>query len=706
MSDPSLVSIDGEMPVNPYSLMEAVNTTSAETRRGWSVFLVLMAYLVIAVAGIGHKDLLLARDVPLPLIQVNIDLQRFFLFAPVVLCFLHFGLLMQHALLARKVLEFNRALRTLESTEAPRHPLRLELHSYFFTQSLAGPERSPLISFFLHLQGWLTLVALPVLLLIYIQVSFLPYHDIEITWAQRLVLLIDCALVVAIGIFLTRLEVSFLGAIGRTLVHQRAISLVTALLLAGAAIFSFLSATIPGEALDRISPRVPSSVRWAMAKAFPLLRDPLADTAFGFRRNLVVMDTDLVDDKNVTQGQMSLNLRGRDLRNARLDRSDLHQADFTGAILDEANLTGANLKGAALGCQELSELRTGNRRAANCTSLKGANLTRVRAAGAHLSGADISGASFIEAHLEGAEFNEALLPGANFWRANLERAEFTAAAVQGANFLQVQAQGANFFGASLQGADFTAAGLQGAVLRNAMLQGAILSEAELDGAELAGARLTGARLSGAKLFGVDLQGARIWQTVPPARDAMELADLFDVHLRPPNDSELNGLKSMLDQLTDSPLRTRVAEALTAVLDSGSRDRWRGAPDQAAWQSLASAHGRADGDAYRSQLTAFLANLGCRPRWSSGSVATGITLRTNASRFKGNGEALYTRFSSSDCAASKSIPAKVMRDMSAAIDEHKGAQVTINTLSSRGSGDQPSGTLSGPFPLPSNSGRDR
>jgi uncharacterized protein YjbI with pentapeptide repeats len=706
MSDPSLVSIDGEMPVNPYSLMEAVNATSAEARRGWFVFLALMGYLVISVAGIGHKDLLLARDVPLPLIQVRIDLQRFFLFAPIVLCFLHFGFLMQHALLARKVLKFNRALRTLESTAAPRHPLRLELHSYFFTQSLAGPERSPLMSFFLHLQAWLTLVALPVLLLIYIQVSFLPFHDVEITWAQRIVLLIDCALVAAIGIFFTRLDVSFLGAMGRTLVHQPVISLVTALLFVGVSLFSFLSATIPGEALDRLSPRVSSSMRRAMAKAFPLLRDPHADTAFGFRRNLVVMDTDLVDDKAVTPGQMSLNLRGRDLRSARLDRSDMHQADFTGAILDGANLTGANLKGAALGCQELSDLRSGNRRAANCTSLRGANLARVQAAGAHLSGADISGASFIEAHLEGAELNEAQLPGANFWQAHLERAEFTAAALQGANFLQAQAQGAYFFGAGLQAADFTAARLQGAVFRNAMLQGASLSEADLDGAEMAGARLTGARMSGAKLFGVDLQGARIWQTVPPARETSELADLFDVRIRPPDDSELNGLKSMLDLLTDSPLRARVAEALTAVLDSGSRDRWRSAPDQAAWQSLASVHGRADGDAYRSQLTAFLGNLGCRPRWSSGSVATGIALRANASRFKGNGEMLYTRFSSSECAASKSIPAKVMQDMSAAIDEQKGMQATINTLSSRGSGDQPSGTLSGPFPLPSNSGRDR
>lgn len=706
MSDQTLGQIDGEIPVNPYSLMEAVNTTSAEARRGCFVFVALLAYLAVLVTGIGHKDLLLARDVSLPLIQVSVDLQRFFLFAPIVLCFLHFGLLMQHALLARKVLEFNRALRALESTEKPRHPLRLELHSYFFTQTLAGPERSPLMSVFLHLQAWLTLAALPVLLLITIQVSFLPYHDVEITWAHRIVLLIDCVLVAAIGCFLTRSDVSFRAAMGRTLVHRPALSFVMGLLLTSALLFSFLAATIPDEALDRISPRVPPSVRWAMAKAFPFSRDPYADSVFGFRRNLVVMDTDLVDDKSTAAGQMSLNLRGRDLRNARLDRSDLHLADFTGANLDGASLTGANLKGAALGCQELSDLRSGNRRSANCTSLRGANLVRVKAAGAQLSGADLSGASLIEAHLEGAELNEALLPGTNFWQAQIERAEFTAAALQGANFLRAQAQGANFFGASLQGADFTAAGLQGAVFRNAMLQGALLKEADLDGADLTGARLTGGNLSGAKLFGTDLQGARIWQTVPPAREAMELADLFDARIRPPEANEVSDLKSMLGQLSDSLLRARVAEALAAIFDGGSVDRWRGTPDQAAWQSLAAAHSRTDGEPFRSQLTAFLGNLSCRPRWSTGSVATGIALRTHAARFKGNGEALYARLSSADCAAAKSIPAKAMRDMSAAIDEQKGVQATLNTLSSRGTADQPGGTLTGPFPLPSNSGRDR
>ena len=36
--------------------------------------------------------------------------------------------------------------------------------------------------------------------------------------------------------------------------------------------------------------------------------------------------------------EVSLHLRGRDLRNARFDRSDLHRADMTGAKLQNARV--------------------------------------------------------------------------------------------------------------------------------------------------------------------------------------------------------------------------------------------------------------------------------------------------------------------------------------------------------------------------------
>ena len=204
------VPMPGEdVPVNPYSLLGAVNDASEIAHTGWIVFLSIVAYLCVAVAGITHRDLLLNTPVPLPVLGVDIDLTAFFLFAPIILVFIHFGLLVQHVLLARKVLEFHAALRPLEPTERRSHPLRLELYTYNFTQSLAGADRSPVFAAFLHAMIWLSVVALPVLVILFIQITFLPYHDVSTTWVHRILLVADIGVVIVLGVFLALLPLQY-----------------------------------------------------------------------------------------------------------------------------------------------------------------------------------------------------------------------------------------------------------------------------------------------------------------------------------------------------------------------------------------------------------------------------------------------------------------------------------------------------------------
>lgn len=216
MTDLTRGAPEGETPVNPYSLLEAVNSSSDTAHTGWLIFLAIMAYLMIAVAGVTHKDLLLETPVSLPILQVNIQLTQFFQFAPIVLVLMHLGLVSQLTLLARETLEFDYAIRLLEATDKRTHPLRLELNNFFFVQAIAGPYRSRVMSAFLHGMSWLTLVVLPVVLLIYIQVVFLPYHDVGITWTHRVALLVDIAMLISIGVFLMRAETSFMQAFLRT----------------------------------------------------------------------------------------------------------------------------------------------------------------------------------------------------------------------------------------------------------------------------------------------------------------------------------------------------------------------------------------------------------------------------------------------------------------------------------------------------------
>jgi len=73
MSDATQYEIENETPVNPYSLLEAVNRSSDTAHMGWLIFLAIMAYLLTAVAGVTHRDLLLATPVQLPILGVQIQ---------------------------------------------------------------------------------------------------------------------------------------------------------------------------------------------------------------------------------------------------------------------------------------------------------------------------------------------------------------------------------------------------------------------------------------------------------------------------------------------------------------------------------------------------------------------------------------------------------------------------------------------------------
>ena len=556
---------EGEAPVNPYSLLEAVNNSSDTAHTAWLILIGVMSYLLIAVAGVTHKDLLLSSDIPLPVVQVKIDLTRFFLFAPIALTLFHLGVVSQLVMLARKTLEFDNAIRVLEATEKRTHPLRLELHNFFFVQAIAGPERSIVMSAFLHGMAWLTLAILPVVLLLYIQVVFLPYHEVGITWAHRVALVADIALLSLIGVFLTRPESSFFTAFGKmTRAHPLSFAVTSAVMLLVTA-FSFLVATVPGEALDRASQLATSktafrSDRAAYGFVLPFFGQRPDGSLFGvFERNLNVTDLDLVVDKDVTPGEPTLILRGRDLRYARLDRTDLHQADLTGADLESASLVGADLRGVTLQCADLNDfILTDDRQSAKCPSARRANFTRAKLKDARMAGIDLRGARLEDADLEGVDLAYANLAGTSFYGAHLERADLTGGvALFGANFATASMQGADLTGAKLYGADFNSAGLQGVILAHAYLQGATIRDADLEGADLYKAKLFGADMRGAKIKATTFREASVWLTIPPDRETAELADFSDLVMKPIDDGDLSELLQQHKQIDNERLRNQV-----------------------------------------------------------------------------------------------------------------------------------------------------
>ena len=681
---------DTETPVNPYSLLEAVNASSDSAHRAWLIFLSLMIYLMVAVAGVTHRDLLLETPVSLPIMQVSIQLTQFFQFAAIILVLLHMGVISQLVLLARKTLEFDHAIRLLETSDRRRHPLRLELDNFFFVQAIAGPERSSVMSGFLHAMSWLTLAVLPAVLILYIQVSFLPYHDVAITWTHRIALVFDIGMLVLIGVFLLRAETSFWQAFWRTSLSHPVSFGMTALVLTLIGFLSFFAATIPGESLDRMTKSLlgvndgtdaNGNRRYADGIKLPFLRASSDGTLFGiFTTNLVVTDTDLVADKDVTPGEPTLKLRGRDLTFARLDRSDLHQADFTDANLDNASLVGTDLRDVQLHCADLNELLLSNdRHHARCASARHADLSSARLEGAQMTGIDLTEARLEEAQLSEAKLTFAILVGTNLSSATLQKADLTGGVqAQGANFLLAALQGADLTGAQLQYADFTSAGMQGVGLNYASMQAAVLRDADLEGADMQQTKLDGADMTGAKLQGADLRYAEIWATNPPLESALTLADLTNVQIAAPSEGERTAIERMLDKMTKTRTRMLVAEALAPILDPKTAEDWGASSDGAKWRTMVadSSHGAADA-AFSMQLTEFLGQSMCRPRWASGSVATGIARRAQSELFRGDMGLIHQRLMSESCPAGKSVVPRVLNDLTAAIDRNRGA--TASTL---------------------------
>ncbi len=698
-------SVEGEAQVNPYSLLEAVNRSSDTAHTAWLIFLGIMTYLMIAVAGVTHRDLLLETPVSLPILQVEIQQRQFFQFAPIVLVLFHLGLVSQLVLLARKTLEFDHAIRLLETSDKRTHPLRLELHNFFFVQAIAGPHRAPVMGGFLHAMSWLTLAVLPVILILYIQVVFLPYHNIGITWTHRLSLVVDILMLSIIGVFLVRAETSFFSALFRTSMANPLRSVLSLVIFGAVWVFSFFVATVPGEFMDKIgrtffmSPAEDTSQADIGGFSLPFVSASSDGALFGiFRRNLVVTDTDLVVDRDVTPGETTLNLRGRDLRYARLDRSDMHQVDLTGANLDYASLDGTDLRGAWLQCADLNELLLSeDRKKALCTSARRADFSRAKLGNAHLNGINASGAKFEEAQLQRANLAYAVLIGANFSSARLEMADLTGGIqAQGANFLIATLQGTDLTGAKLVAADFSSASMQGALLNYAQLQGASLRDADLEAASLLRAKLQGAEMSGAKIKGADLRSASVWMTGPPQQDDEGLADLARIKMEPLGAADVDSLAGQIDRVKNKALNRQMRDTLKGIMDVAGSDAWSNSDGHQAWQSMISKSGvspapaprpvaetPAEGEeelagappapapvevaSYGDRLTDHLVKVMCRPRWSNGAVATGIARRAQSQHFRGDLSEIYQRLQSSSCAASKAVPVDIMRQLASAAD---------------------------------------
>lgn len=649
-------------------LLASANEASGPARNAWIAFLGLLAYLLVTLSGVADENLLLNSPVTMPIVNVKIPLFSFFLAAPFLFLLVHLSLLMQHAMLAHKYQHFSEAIDVCEEGQAREHPDRRLVHNYVFSQLLVGPEAPWPLRMLMQMMVFVTLILLPVLALLYFQIKFLPSHDVAVTHAHRIAILLDLALIFTLRPFITmpflssskkklslgnsdwRWELSY-WSLGSTVF----LSLVVMS-------FSLLVVTIPQAcfwpleqesegcfSLDRTTSRwwttqadvhdqsrdVFAPTEWFFGQDEPGER-PRNQKLFGapwFHRNLQLSGAALIregpsleviaryllegktEQDAITDLARGLRLRSRDLRYADLSFVRLYKADLEGA-----NLSGAQLQGADL---RLVKLRGTQLQGAQLwgANLEGAELQGAQLQGANLSGAQLQGASLNRAQLQGADLMFAQLQGVSLNSAQLQGADLSGAQLQGAVLVRAILAGAFLGGAQLQGADLSGAQLQAVVLRRAQLQGANLLHAQLQGASLYRAQLQGAYLNEAQLQGADLSLAEIWQTVPPKQSSLKLAILMEGNYITPLDSDKKiKLKKLVAEAKESTLREALKERLRSLLDTGEVQGWQGTDDHQTWVKF-SKQPKPDS----AMLSEFLGRLGCEDG-TGGYIIKGIAGR--------------------------------------------------------------------------------
>lgn len=478
-------------------------------------FLLSCLYFGITVTSTTHRLLLLGGSLKLPLLDVSIPLEGFYVVAPSIILCIHVYLLLQYHVLVRRLLDpwTSRLGKDVDYFLFPavpvlRHVLR---------------EEEPWISRLIRLGLILINAALPVLVLCLAQYCFLPYHSLLITLWHQILVVFD---ILAIWYFFVVIRFRLIGS---RLLGRRTLVMTCASILI--LFYSFFLAIIPGTWFEFFTQRT-----------FYLP---------GFQRNLKLSDQLLLTEepsqeviasfagRNPESSRESIYLRfavgaqlqGRDLRYADLEQAKLFNADLRGADLRKARLVGADLSGANLNPQGHLTLMHQVR-----SSWKSENIARILEKGefaptrlddANLFGAHFEGANLILVSMIRTDLQGASLDGLELTGANLSEAKLSGAHLSGSELSHVKLDGAVLRNTHIEGATLDYASLTGSRMTQVEAQAASFANANLEGAQLEEANLRGASFLDARLIGSDLrraylQGASALQ--------IESTDLRGAHL--------------------------------------------------------------------------------------------------------------------------------------------------------------------------------
>ena len=570
-------------------LRDSVNEAGRHARTVYVTYLLFGLYLAIIIGGTTHLQLLLESPITLPLLNVGLPLVAFYWIAPFLFLLLHLNLLVQLYLLSRKLVRFDEVV-TKVGNEASQAELRSQLYPFPFVQLQSGGHRERLPRFFLWLMVWLTIGLAPTILLLGVQVRFLPYHDALTTTWHRVLVVAEALLILFFWHRIRHPSDTRPRKPRRWLWHQIK-AVAGGLLTIGISLILFTfpgdggawKPVIAGPQPEGVSSRflVRTNPGWRQVwNDWFALGDPMEEWLHGTLP--ASWFTSVEYDPPVAVGQSAV---GDDIaekrlaliptsalfddaafldRNLRVFEQDLITNWPTQAEIDQYEEDGAwerfgtrlTLRGRDLRFADLdrSTLPRANLLSAN---LQGADLSEANLQDAILLDVNFRGANLSSANLQGALLRFANLQGAALRRANLQGADLGSANLQGAYLADADLGGASLSVANLQGAYLADADLEGAFLSGANLQGADLGHANLQGADLRGANLQGADLRGPNLQGATLWEARLWHARGLEEADWSLSDLRSIDLGPPTTDAISAWRKEAETIVVDDVRAHV-----------------------------------------------------------------------------------------------------------------------------------------------------
>jgi uncharacterized protein YjbI with pentapeptide repeats len=537
-------------------LRGAADGTARLAQNVYRSFLLFGMYIAIIIGSTTDMQLLKVSPVTLPLFSVQLPIVGFYLVVPWLLLLIYFNLLLHLTFLAQSLHRLNAMLAGFPD-DIVREEQRLRLFPFPFSVMLIGRPAHWRLRIPLGLMVLITMVLLPLMLLLWAQVRFLPYHDTAITWNHRVAVLIDLLLLWLFGpLMLPPVQRPASAAPSHRLwrvVQHRALAkrfrwwaglLCLILVTVVGLVLSLAGAVLPEEAMERrMASCLPEA--WVQDYSSPTGKPVFWLTYWLFERpgalfyrNLRLQERDLVAGEPSAEVIAALRSKDENKRRQGLEKItslSLTNRDLRGAALRDVLLAGGDLRGA---------------------NLKGAQLLRAEVFAANLSPFFLSKRERCVDKAQQGEDDDACAT-------NLQEADLGGAQLQGANLMGAWLQGANLMGAELQGANLVSANLQCADLSAAQLQGANLAGARLQGAKLAGVRLQGANLEYARLQAAELQVAQLQGA------NLEYAQIGGAYFNKAV-LTLSNLQSLEQSPLDEEAYEELARGLTLVISDKSR----------------------------------------------------------------------------------------------------------------------------------------